>query len=775
MVSANSLKNNPHSQNLPFPIQFFGLIGIVFSVYYPTTQAGFVWDDFVFVVDDPLMTATDGFWRIWFAPGSGPWNYWPLTRSVFWLQRQLWGLNPFGYHLVNITFHLLNSIVLYLALQHFKVRGAWIIGLLFAIHPVHVASVAWVVELKNTLSGLFYLLSIWAFLIFDKNKNWRWYSLSLGLFLFALLSKSSTVMLPVILILLRTWFKKPWRKEDYAVLIPFFLLALSSGLLSIFFENQYIGEQTSGFSLNFLEKILVAGRAALFYIDKFLWPHFYPATYPRWDISSADLKLYLALLFWIGGGGFAIWKHQSWGRPVFLAVFAFWVSLFPVSGILNAAGFSITFVWLHLTYLPSIPIFIFLVQSGIRLSDSIHIKYQFFSHLLFKISTALILILLGVLSHYQSKIFNNAETLWSDTLNKTQSSWMAFQNMGIVYREKNKEQLAIEHFNKAIQINGNLDFTYYNRGNAYLELKQYKQAILDYRKAISLNPKMGHYYNNLGIVYDKLGQYKNAIYNYTMAISLNTKEADFFSNRGLSYEKNQQYEEAIQDHTQAIFLDPKKANYYNYRGVAYGKLKRSETAIKNFTQAIAIDPSVADYYNNRGVDYEKLRDYKSAIQDFSIAIEHDPKNARYYQNRGRIYKILHQYSEAVQDFNQAIKFNPNDAEMFKNRGILFSNLKQYEQAIKDYGKALQIDPKHSMAYYNRGLTFAKLQRFEKALQDFNQVLKLSPENIEAYNIRGYFHWILKKSTEACLDWKNACKLGDCQKYIQSQQKKDCLQ
>ncbi len=754
-------------------LQFLCLALLTFTVYYPATQAEFVWDDHHFFLDDPLVNAPDGLWHIWFAPDTKRWNYWPITRSAFWLQHQLWGSHAQGYHLVNITLHLLNSIILWLALKQFHVRGAWIIGTLFAIHPMHVASVAWASELKNTLSGLFYLLSIWSFINFDHKRNWRWYCIALSMFICALLSKSATIMLPVLLIIYRLWFGKKWEKISFISIIPFFLLSLGSAYITIRLENHYIGGQTGGLSLNLIERILVAGHIPFFYLEKFLFPYPLMAVYPKWEISMLQPSLYLPVMFWGIGGAVTLWKYQSWGKAFFLSLSAFIITLFPVLGLFNIAGFTITFVWMHLSYLPSIPIFILLGQVGIRISDYLSQTQLTIRKTLPGIIGVILLLILGTLTWNHALTYKDEETMWQDTLKKNPDNWRVHHGLGTAYEQKGSYPLAIQHLSIALQMNLRVPDIHFNRGNVYGKLNQFEKAIQDYNNAILLHPDDGDYYHNRGVTYSKSGKYQKAIQDFDKAIEIDPNQGKYYNNRGIAYGKLQQFKKAIQDYEKAIEHNSKKADYYNNLGTVYGKLQQFEKAIQNHNQAIVLNQNEAEYHNNLGFDYENLQQYEQALKSYTKATVLNSTEARYFNNRGLVYKVIGKYEKALQDYNKALELNQEYAEVYKNRGVLYSRLQKYQKALHDYNTTLELDPQNFAAYYNRGITYAQLHKFVPAIQDFNQLLKMNPEYAEGYNNRGFFYRMLGDLNKACFDWKHACQLGNCNMYFQAQKKKDC--
>ncbi|MBF0280624.1 MAG: tetratricopeptide repeat protein [SAR324 cluster bacterium] len=690
------------------------LVVLTLFLYFPTFYGEFIWDDYFVLVNDPLMTAPDGLQKIWFDPGNSGWNYWPLTRSIFWVQRQLWGLNPLGYHLFNVFMHLLNAAILWIMLAQFRVRGAWLIGLLFAIHPIHAASVAWISEIKNTFSGFFFLISFWCFLLFEQKKKWHWYGYSLIFFLFALLSKTATVMLPVLLIVVGVWFRKRWQKPDVFSLSPFFILAVGSGFISIWFESRYIGARTMGLAQGVLERILVASHVPFFYLEQLLFPRSYLATYPKWNINPAKGVLYLSLISWIIIACLVFRKYQTWGKPVFAGLASFLVTALPVLGIINLAGFSITFVWLHLMYLPSIPILIFIVLGMLRFYDYLHQSLQFKFQGIFLGSVTVFYAALGSLTWHQVQIYQNEETLWEDTLQKTQSSWMAFHNMGIVHRQNSRNQQAIEHFNNALKIDPERASTFYHRGEAYSSLGEYERASEDYKKAIQLNPG----------------------------------KAEYYSGQGSAYRHLLRYEQAIKSFERSIALDPGNPKYYNNRANVYFVLKKYELALSDYQQAIQLNFEYSDAYQNRAKAYIDLHEFEKAIDDLNFVIQIGAADAKTYNTRGAAYFHLKKYPLAIEDWKKSIELDSKLDKVPKNL---------------------------AQAYYSQGIFLAETRQYQEALKTLNLAIEYEPDLAAAYHARGFLYRMIFNDTEqACRDWQQACLLGKCENLKAARQNGSCL-
>ncbi|MBK9992013.1 MAG: glycosyltransferase family 39 protein, partial [Verrucomicrobia bacterium] len=281
--------------------------------YLPSLSGEFIWNDSDYVTA-PALRSLDGLARIWTEPGAVE-QYYPLLHSAFWLQHQVWGNHPFGYHVVTLLLHAGSALLFGLVLRRLLERkveppttskksasgqalvspevrsyagAGWLAALLFALHPVHVESVAWITEQKNTLSLVFYLSAALVYLRFDETRRPRTYFTALALFVASMGCKTSTVTLPAALLVM-FWWKRgrlDWR-HDVRPLLPWLVLGVSAGLFSSWVEQTYLGAKGETFDLPLLGRVLVAGRAIWFYIGKLIWPFGLNFVYPRWAVDPA--------------------------------------------------------------------------------------------------------------------------------------------------------------------------------------------------------------------------------------------------------------------------------------------------------------------------------------------------------------------------------------------------------------------------------------------------------------------------------------------------------
>src|SRR5437016_13908589 len=264
------------------------LILTMLLAYRPVWHGTPLMDDDAYLITKPELRSVSGLIRIWAEPQTAPQenlrqNH-PLVNTVFWIGNRLWGNAMLGYHLVNIALHTVSALLLWKILRKLDLPGAWLAAAIFALHPVQVDSVAWLAEIKNTLSGVFFFSSILAYLNFDQTRNRGAYRLALVLFCVGLLAKAIVAMAAVVLPIIFWWRRGrlEW-KQDLRPLIPFALAGIISGVATAWMERKFSGAEGEAFAFSFLERMLIAGRAFWFYLGKALWPSDLLFVYPRWE------------------------------------------------------------------------------------------------------------------------------------------------------------------------------------------------------------------------------------------------------------------------------------------------------------------------------------------------------------------------------------------------------------------------------------------------------------------------------------------------------------
>lgn len=284
------------------------LLAVTLAAYLPALFCGFIWDDDVGIVENQNLETLEGLQRIWLKPSETPQgHYWPLVYTSFWLEYRFWGLHPIGYHLVNVLLHAVAAILLWQILRRLGLKGAWWAAAVFAVHPVHVESVAWIIERKNVLSGVFFLLSFLTYTHYEGNKSARLYAVSLVLFLCGMLSKSSVISLPLVL-LLWLWWRDGWiEPRSLLPLLPFVCVGASIAFFDVRLVQQ---REVIEHGLSIADRFSIAGHAIWFYLGKLIWPTGLAAVYPRWEVGYRpviELLYPLSVLILV----FALWALRG--------------------------------------------------------------------------------------------------------------------------------------------------------------------------------------------------------------------------------------------------------------------------------------------------------------------------------------------------------------------------------------------------------------------------------------------------------------------------------
>jgi tetratricopeptide (TPR) repeat protein len=536
-----------------------GLILILFVIltYTPVWQAGFVWDDDRVLTVNHCTVGPLGLKEIWTTSAA---DICPLTLTTFWVEHALWGLGPLPYHLVNVLLHGACAVLLWRVLRGLRVQGAWLGAALWALHPVAVESVAWITEMKNTESSLFFLLSILFFVRWlrakelDRRTGVGWnYALTLLFAALAMASKSSTVILPVVLCLCAWWMERRWYWRNLARVAPIFLMSIAASALSIWTQGLQLATVTDPqWVRTWPERLATAGDALWFYLGKLLWPHPLITIYPRWRIDATQWVSYLPLLavivilsiFWL--------KRELWSRAWFFAFAYFMAALLPALGLIDNYIFRFSLVFDHFQYLASIgPLA--LVGTGLaRYSDLIIPKKPLLQLTL----CAGLLLILGMASWQRTWNYASEETLWTDTLAKNPNSWLGHNNLGLAFLRKEQRDEAFMHFQKSLEINPNYVEARSNLGLTLFQKGQLDEAVAQYQKALEIDPNSLVTHANLGNALFKKRQLREAIAQYQKASELDPNSFAIRYNLGVALFQYGQLDEAIAQFQEALRLKP---------------------------------------------------------------------------------------------------------------------------------------------------------------------------------------------------------------------------
>jgi tetratricopeptide (TPR) repeat protein len=613
------------------------IAGLTFLIFWPALEGGWVWDDTWYIPENPLMQNVAGLWKFWFRPGTWV-EYYPIQETVQWMQWHFWGANTLGYHLTNVVLHIVSALLVWRLLAQFGLRFAWVGGLLFAVHPAQVESVAWISELKNTLSLPFYLLAMCAWIDYEENGSKKDYQSALGLFFIGMLCKISLAPFPV-LILLYAWWKRGrigW--GDLRNSAFFFAIALVLGMVSIEAGRAYLAlgnDPPASISLGGpLSRVAGAGLILAAYFSRALLPIQALLTYPQW----VDSHLLMCCLAWLGVAGLLFWfwkKRQGWGRHAILGLGFFLINLGPFLGFNAVSYMNFTWVMDHFLYVPLIGLIGLVVAA---MGDLAAKRPGWMNGM-----TAILAVTVALLT-WESRTFAgwfaSEEAFWTAILERNPNAWIAHHDLGGSYLDQGQNEKALNQFQQVVRLNPQYSNGYYNKGIALDRLGKTAEAEEQYRQALAVDPHNAKAFINLGGVLIRTGLFAEAIDSYRHAVELRPDDPSNHYDLGSALLRSNQIPAAVEQLKAAVALDPGLAVAHENLGTALARSGNISGAIDEFAAAIEIDPSYVTARDNLGLALAQTGHFQDALAQFQMALQTNPDDANARQALGKLQELM---------------------------------------------------------------------------------------------------------------------------------------
>ena len=630
----------------------------------------------------------------------------------------MWGMNPAGYRAVNITLHIIESLLIWFILRKLLVPGAFLAGLFFALHPVNVESVAWIAQLKDMLAMLFFLLSVWCYIkdelsnsnskvecVLSNDRPWGrsisipgflrslsiWYWLSVAAFVLAMLSKGSAAPLPAILLGI-VWWIRPVKIRDLVRVAPFFAISAALAVVNIWFQTHGSGDVIR--NAGPLQRLLGAGGVVWFYLYKAILPFNLCLVYPQWRIRVGN-PLWWAPLIAALAVTAVLWRYRKgWSRPYLFAWGFFCVALAPVMGFTDVGFMQYTLVTDHYQHIAIIGV-IALAAAGCEIWRRGPKKLSWAAA---PVAIAAVGTLF-LLTWQHNRLFGDVITLYQSALDKNPESWFMEDNLGHELIQAGRKMEAREHFKQALLLKPD-EYTALNNMGLYLlnEEGKLNEAMELFREAIKNQPKIYDSYVNMGIACLSSNHIPEAIYNFEKALSIN----------------------------------PYCALAYNNMGIALAKTGRVQAAIDNYEKALNLKPDYMIAHNNLGMILLGSGQPQEAIAHFKQALQLAPRDAETHKNMAMATAATGRTQEAVKHFEQALAIDPDFAEAHFRLGLVLADVGRKREAIEHFEQALRFDADHPEIQYNLGLALDDTGRVREAIDYFGQVLKLQPDYMDAY-------------------------------------------
>ncbi len=682
--------------------------------FWEVSQHQFVnYDDTDYVTQNPHVQAGVTWAGLAWAFGRlhGEQTYWhPLTWVSHMLDCQLFGLRPAGHHLVNLLFHTLNTVLVFLLFR--RLTGAFwrcaVLAALFALHPLQVGTVAWVAERKNVLSAFFWLLTTWAYVRYALGKpktsadtnhqlpmtvyrsRYCYYLLALALFAFGLMCKPVLVTLPFVLLLLDYWplgrlslssQRFAPAPQDAAVpqggnvstvqpiglgqgslqhrtvpplrlvveKLPFFALAAASSLITLA-AHRSLGGLSTQLPLGLrLENAVVS---YVRYLAKTLWPsqlavfYPYPDAWPMWEVGLCGL-----LLLVVSGVAVSTARSHPW---LFVGWFWFLGVLVPVIGLVQAGGQAMAD---RFAYVPVIGLFMLLVWGAQELTA--RWRYQGLTLSAIGVLATLFCI---ALTRQEIGFWKDSQTLFERALAVTKNNYVAHNNLGNVLDRSGQHEAAKQHYQETLRIRPDFAGTHYNLANVLMREGNYNAALTHYRTAVALKPDYADAYYNLGVVLANLGQTDEAIEQHRIALRCRPAFAEAQNNLGNLLFKQGRVQEAVACYRAALLVQPAHLDALLNLAIALKQAGKESEAIAQYTEAARLHPESARAHSDLAIALARQHQLPAAERHFAEVVRLEPQNADAHYNLGNVLLEQGKLEQAAFQYAETLRLNPGDAK-----------------------------------------------------------------------------------------------------------------
>jgi len=699
------------------------LAALSIVVYSSALKGGFIWDDDDGILNNPLVRTTGGLKTIWLDPlrmTRREASYWPLTYTTFWVEYRIFGEDPFGYHLNNVLLHAAVVLLVWIMLGKMLKRGAWLAAALFAVHPIHAESVAWISERKDLLSALFYILAALAYLEFDRKKAMRAYFASVVLFILAMLSKSVAVTFPAAIVLYLWWKRHRLTARCLLPTIPLFIVALGFAVLGIVLER---GHRPMDYGLSPAMRWILAGKAFWFYLWKVLWPTNLMPIYGRWPLNAKSVVSHVFPLACPGSFALLYRMRDKWGKGPLMALGFFGVTLLPMLGFIKFPIFIYTCAADRYQYLASLGVITLVAFLLLKAAEKLHtplppetsthkgghIPHACRCQPAWAILLCVVLATLGTMTWIHSARYNTRETL----------------------------------FGYAVRKNPKSSYAHVYYGMSLVDRKAYEESEQQYLKAIELDPKAPNSWAVYGILLGVQGKLDRSIDCFKEALKYCPTDSTAYYNLGRVLFDQRRFEESTEASLKCVELDPYFVGGYVNLGAAKNELGQYEEATAAFQKALEIDSQHFEATLNLGLLHAAKGNSHEAERMFRRGLELKPDEPDCLCALGQVLKKKGNVAEGVAYLRLALEKKPNWVELGNKLAWLLATYP--DPGIRNGAEAVAIGEKMRSLTAGRdpsvldtlAAACAEAGRFDDAVRTMQQAIRMLPPDAEK-NIREDF-------------------------------------
>jgi tetratricopeptide (TPR) repeat protein len=717
------------------------LVGITWLVFGQTLGHGFInYDDPVYVYENPVVTSGLTLHGIgWAFTHSHGANWHPLTWISHMLDCQFYGLKAGGHHFTNVLLHTIAMLLLFLLLV--QMTGAlWrsaFVAAVFAIHPLHVESVAWVAERKDVLSGVFFMLTLMAYVRYARGPSLGRYATMLALFACGLMAKPMLVTIPFILLLLDYWplgrFAQSSPMKAKAVRwrlilekVPLLALSIASCIATLIVQRE---------ALNSFDQLPLALRinnalvSCLTYIWQLIWPVNLTVYYPHHHLPFWEIALAVMLLITITVVA-AAWPRKY---PYFITGWLWYlVMLVPVIGVIQVGSQAHADRY---TYLPQIGLCFALTWMVADLLRTWRSRRAILGA-----GATITIVALALSAWQQTSYWHDSESLWAHTLAVNSNNDIAHNNVGNAALQKGQIDEAILHYQRVLETRPGYTETnrrnaYYNLGNALLRKNKIDEAIANYRKALEGHSEYEpEAHNGLGIALLRKGEVDEAIFHFEKFVQLRPDHAEAYYNLGNALLQKGLVDDAVAHYEKALKLNPILAKAESNLGNALLHKGQIDEAIGHLQKAVELDPNNVVTESNFGYALLQKGRVEESFTHLQRALEVDPDYIAAHFNLANTLLQMGRVDEAVSHLQKVITVDPNDPEAQRNMAWVLATWP--EARIRDGAKAVELAERANQLTESRnpiiGATlaaaYAETGRFPDAIRTAEAALQLAADS-----------------------------------------------
>ncbi|GEM_PF-307767 len=695
-----------HVENRKLLLQAMCLLGLTVLIYSPALQGGFVFDDIGHLRDDRRIRTFAGLIKIWLYPQQDYQHQWyPLTSTTFWLMHRLWGFHTLGFHLVNVCFHACNALLLWRLLKQLNVPGSYWAAMIFAVHPVNVQSVAWIIELKNVQSCFFYLLSAVTFVHFILHRgkvNWGWYVLSILLFACALLSKAATSSLPLGLLLILIWKRREHIWRDLLLLIPFIVMGTFFAGYVKHLEENFSGEGVE-LGLHAMDRFALFGQTLWFYATQLVLPIDIQFIYPKWTVDGTQIMQWLPNIGLVLVVMLFVKLRKKWNVGPLVGLLYFFLAIGPLAFV-SVAYMRFSYVANHWVYWASLS-FLTLMATAV---------YQMFTSRKLQLAVMLIIVLVfGARSWFHASIYKNQTIVWRHVLQACPTLAIAHLNLANSIRGDDDDG-SFRHYQTALVYNPHSFNTRFSLGTLYL---QHDDAMLC------------RFYTTQALIYypqNPFFRYQNARAKITLG---QVKDGQAILEKTLKRFPDQFESVVLLAHTYLI------ENRVNEAAVLAQR-------------AVKIDPDDKQTHGILGMVQARRGQFDQAKTNLLTAVMANPD---FVDGLLTLAVINHQQGHlgaARMYYQRVLAIDPDSVAANEKLGLLFWEQGDWANALIHCSKAYALEPSRRLAHRRAADSLAQLGKLDEALAEFERLHEQSPSSPQILNELAWLYAI--RGDERCL-------------------------